>query len=82
MNLQDKALTVDLDNPKQLYDFELLNCKLTVQNLGIRNVFEVYCEFYELKKTAELAVRFRYFWAGRKKDIDLLSSYKEFIQSL
>jgi hypothetical protein len=26
MNLQDKTLTVDLDNPKQLYDFELLNC--------------------------------------------------------
>lgn len=82
MNLQEKTILIDLDNPKQLYDFRLLNCRLFMQNNGHNKVFEKYCEFYNLPKTAERAVRFRYFWRGGVKDIATLEKYEAMINQL
>lgn len=82
MNIQEKTIKVDLDNPKQLYDFRLLNCRLFMQNNGHRDVFEKYCKFYDFKPTAERAVRFRYFWRGGVRDVSTLEKYEQMIEDL
>ena len=82
MRLREKTLTIDIDDPKQIYEWRRQNCVLFMKNKGHRNVFEKYCEFYDLKPTAELNVRFRYFWAGRTRDEVMLEKYEKLVNHL
>lgn len=82
MNLQEKKVVINIDDPKQLYDWRLSNCVLYMKNNGYRNVFEKYFTYYNLEPTAELSVRFRYFWRGSVKDEPTLLKYETLIKSL
>ena len=84
MNIQKLTIEIDLDEPKQLYDFQLLNCRTWMSNKGITEVFKWYCNFYEIgeKEAKKIEPRFRNFWSGRIKDEPTLAKYMDMIETI
>ncbi len=84
MNIQDKIIKIDVEDPKQVYDFELLECKNFMAQTGRKKVFQEYCNFYKIDKdeAKKIERRFRNFWSNRITDHSTLEKYQNMIKQL
>lgn len=84
MNIQDKIIKTDVDDPKQVYDVELVECKNFMAQKKRKKVFQEYCEFYKIGKdeAKRIEARFRNFWSNRITDYATLEKYKNMIKQI